>query len=257
MTSARANASHNQSLTASQETVVSTAESKSQLRTAIWKLLQDADAVNRDPVERIPDFKGADAAAEMLSTTASWREATAMKSNPDRPQEPAREQALREDKRLYMAVPKLALDRPFYFLNSLLPSFSPEEAATSAAAEAHALLVGVEAIPRLDLVITGCVAVNRNGARLGKGKGYADIEYGLLTKAGLIDDDTILATTVHDLQVTDEVIPEDAHDFRLDLIVTPTEVIECPRTRRPHGIDRRLVTADQIAAIPLLAVQVG
>jgi 5-formyltetrahydrofolate cyclo-ligase len=119
-----------------------------------------------------------------------------------------------------MAVPRLALEQPFYLLNSLLPSYSPGEAATTDAAEAHALLAGIETMPHLDLVMTGCVAVNRNGARLGKGRGYADMEYGLLTEADLIDDRTILATTVHDLQVLDDAIPEQVHDFRLDLIVT-------------------------------------
>lgn len=57
--------------------------------------------------------------------------------------------------------------------------------------------------------------------RLGKGSGYADIEIGLLTEAGLIDEQTVIATTVHDIQVLDhEVLPEEPHDFRLDLIVS-------------------------------------
>ena len=35
----------------------------------------------------------------------------------------------------------------------------------------------------------------------------------------------MIATTVHDLQVLDEDLPEQAHDFRVDLIVTPDRII--------------------------------
>ena len=56
---------------------------------------------------------------------------------------------------------------------------------------------------------------------LGKGAGYSDIEVALLAEAGLISERTMIATTVHDLQVLDEDLPEQVHDFRVDLIVTP------------------------------------
>jgi 5-formyltetrahydrofolate cyclo-ligase len=39
---------------------------------------------------------------------------------------------------------------------------------------------------RVQKVICGSVAVNRTGARLGKGARYSDIEVTLLTEAGLI-----------------------------------------------------------------------
>jgi 5-formyltetrahydrofolate cyclo-ligase len=38
----------------------------------------------------------------------------------------------------------------------------------------------------VDLVACGSVAVDRTGARLGKGAGYSEIEVGLLNDAGLI-----------------------------------------------------------------------
>ncbi len=88
----------------------------------------------------------------------------------------------------------------------------------------------------VDLVVCGSVAVNRQGARVGKGGGFSDLEFALLVEAGLIGEDTVLATTVHPLQVLAEALPETAHDFRLDLIVASEEVITCRRTRRPPGI---------------------
>jgi 5-formyltetrahydrofolate cyclo-ligase len=69
------------------------------------------------------------------------------------------------------------------------------------------------------------VAVNRSGARLGKGAGYSDIEFGLLAEAGLIRLETTVVTTVHQLQVVDEELPEAEHDFRVELMVTPDGVI--------------------------------
>ena len=42
----------------------------------------------------------------------------------------------------------------------------------------------------MDLVICGSVAVNRQGARVGKGGGFADLEFALLVEAGLIGTDT-------------------------------------------------------------------
>jgi 5-formyltetrahydrofolate cyclo-ligase len=73
----------------------------------------------------------------------------------------------------------------------------------------------------VDLVVCGSVAVNRKGARIGKGGGFSDLEVAFLAEAGVIRPDTVLATTVHPLQVADEPLPETIHDFRVDLIVTP------------------------------------
>ncbi|MFB9660020.1 5-formyltetrahydrofolate cyclo-ligase [Glycomyces mayteni] len=231
---------------------MSSAQAKDEIRHRVWSLLERHGAADGDAHGRIPRFAGAREAAERLAATDQWRGANAVKVNPDRAQHQVRALALGASKATYMAVPKLALDQPFYLLNSLLPSYTPDEAATRDAAEAHSLLVGVEAMQRLDLVVSGSVAVNREGARIGKGRGYADIEYGMLTEAGLIDDRTVIATTVHDLQVLDGPIPEEPHDFRVDLVVTPTAVIRCPRTRRPHGLHKDRLTAEQLAEIPLL-----
>ncbi|HYZ52722.1 MAG TPA: 5-formyltetrahydrofolate cyclo-ligase [Streptosporangiaceae bacterium] len=87
----------------------------------------------------------------------------------------------------------------------------------------------------IDLVVCGSVAVNRVGVRLGKGAGYSDIEVALLAEAGLLNEQTAIVTTVHDLQVVDEELPEAEHDFRVDFIVTPQRVIACGRQRLAGG----------------------
>jgi 5-formyltetrahydrofolate cyclo-ligase len=54
------------------------------------------------------------------------------------------------------------------------------------------------------------------------------------------------------MQVVDEPLPETEHDFSVDLIITPDEVIECGPPRRPCGIYWEHLTEDKIAAIPVL-----
>jgi 5-formyltetrahydrofolate cyclo-ligase family len=44
--------------------------------------------------------------------------------------------------------------------------------------------IGVAELTSVDLVICGSVAVNRQGARVGKGGGFSDLEFALLVEAG-------------------------------------------------------------------------
>jgi 5-formyltetrahydrofolate cyclo-ligase len=110
-------------------------------------------------------------------------------------------------------------------------------------------------VPHIDLVVCGTVAVNRRGVRVGKGGGYSDLEFALLTESGAVDKRTVVATTVHPVQVVDRELPETTHDFRVDLIVTPEEVVRCRRAHRPRGIVASHLDADKAAAIPVLAAR--
>lgn len=112
--------------------------------------------------------------------------------------------------------------------------------------------IAVKEMQPVDLIVCGSVAVNRHGVRLGKGAGYSDIEVALLQEAGLIRPETTIVTTVHALQVVDDELPEAKHDFSVDLIVTPDEVIECEPPRRPSGLYWDSLTREKIKAIPVL-----
>ena len=81
---------------------------KQDVRERVWRLLE-AEGVARFPGARgrIPNFTGAEAAAERLAELPEWHAAEVVKSNPDAPQLPVRRRARREGKRLYMAVPRL------------------------------------------------------------------------------------------------------------------------------------------------------
>ena len=59
--------------------------------------------------------------------------------------------------------------------------------------------------------------------RLGKGGGFADLEFALASAAGLIGPATLVVTTVHELQVRDAgVVPTGAHDAPVDLMSPPS-----------------------------------
>ncbi|GAB3677668.1 5-formyltetrahydrofolate cyclo-ligase [Saccharopolyspora tripterygii] len=227
---------------------------KGAIRRQVWNLLHQQDVVAGEGSAhgRIPNFIGAERAADKLAALPAWKAADVVKAVPDKAQLPARVRALREGKVVYMAAPKLAPPQPFYLLDLEELAVPAEEAASSRTAPSVARNVGLDELQPVDLIVCGSVAVNRHGVRLGKGAGYSDIEVALLSQAGLIGSDTTIVTTVHPLQVIDEDIPEARHDFSVDLIVTTDEVIACGPQRRPSGLDWKELSAEQVAAMPVL-----
>lgn len=229
--------------------------SKTRLREHVWALLEEHGvALFPGTRGRIPNFAGAERAAELLATNEVWQEAKALKCNPDLPQRPVREQALRQGKKVYMAVPRLRQERCFLLLDPRrLKANQLRQASTIKGAFALGRPVRLEDVEPIDLVVAGSVVVNRQGARVGKGGGYSDLEFALGREQGFIRDSTPVVTTVHPLQIVDEEIPMLAHDIPLDLIVTPGEIIEViSRYPKPQGIYPELLDEEKIAGIPVL-----
>jgi 5-formyltetrahydrofolate cyclo-ligase len=231
---------------------------KAALRDEVWTALTEARAARFPGARnRISNFVGAEAAAERLRATAEWARAATLKANPDSAQLPVRQRALEDGRTVYMAVPRLAEPEPFFLLDPAHLADPPRKAASIAGASRSARRVTVAELEPVDLVVTGCVAVGADGARLGKGGGFADLEFALATAAGLIGPATLVVTTVHELQVRPAgAIPTAAHDAPVDLVVTPERVIDCRPRRGPRptdGIRWAELTDEKIAAIPLLA----
>ena len=176
-----------------------------------------------------------------------------MKANPDAPQLPVRARALGDGKIVYMAVPRLADPLPFMLVDPGDLSEAPRRAASIKGASRHARRVAVEDLPHLDLIVCGSVAVNRSGVRVGKGGGYSDLEFALAAEAGVVDRATTIATTVHPLQLVDGDLPETGHDFRVDLIVTPEDIIRTRAALRPRGIIWADLDDEKIASVPAVA----
>jgi 5-formyltetrahydrofolate cyclo-ligase len=230
---------------------------KAELRREIWAALRAAKATRfPGPEGRIPNFVGAEAAAERLRGTDTWQAAGILKANPDSPQWPVRQRALEDGKLLFMAVPRLAEAEPFFLLDPEQLAESARKASSIKGASASARPVGLDELKPVDLVVAGTVAAGLDGARLGKGGGFSDLEFAVASEAGLIGPETVVVTTVHEVQVVPAgEIPTTDHDVTLDLIVTPERVIEIPRRGRRRGGAIRWddLTEEKIAAIPLLA----
>jgi len=218
---------------------------KMRIRRKVWDTLERLDIASfpRPVHGRIPNFKGADKAANLLIMLKEWQSATVVKSNPDSPQYHLRFHALREGKLLIMATPRLL--NGFLLLDpKTIPSSKYTQAATISGAFKYGKIVELSQIPRVDLIVTGCVAVDKRGVRLGKGGGFAELEYGILRELGVIDDNTLILTTIHDLQLIDEDIPLEKHDLTIDYYATPTRLVkvESQFKHRPRGILWELLT---------------
>ncbi|PYQ65257.1 MAG: 5-formyltetrahydrofolate cyclo-ligase [Acidobacteria bacterium] len=230
---------------------------KQRIREKVWSLLEKSgEALFPGARGRIPNFRGAAKAADRLAETAEWRRARAIKFNPDAPQRPVRLRALREGKTVYMAVPRLRRKKCFWRLDpGRIPSKDFPAAATISGASKFGKPVHPRDLPRIDLVVAGSVAVDRGGARVGKGGGFSDLEYAIGREFGAIDDSTRVATTVHSLQLRERDLPVTDHDFLLDLIATPKEVLRPRRgnRRQPQGVIPGHLTAEIRREVPVLA----
>ncbi len=232
---------------------------KATIRDRVWNALEESGEARFPfpPHGRISNFAGATAAAERLTELDVWRRADVIKSNPDAPQLSVRRAALRDGKILYMAVPRLAEEDCFIRLD-------PDEiddidsATTVSGCGRFGTQVGPDAMEPVDLIVSGSVAVNDRGARLGKGEGYSDLEFAILRAFGLVDDDTTTVTTVHPIQVVDDEIPVDSHDVPMDRIVTPERTVRTERTdTKPKRIEWDAIGSDRIGKIPILSQLCG
>jgi len=231
---------------------------KDEVRESVWDALE-SEGIARFPFPphgRIPNFAGAEEAAERLAATDAWRAADVVKANPDAPQLPARRRALHDGKILFVAVPRLR--DPECFLELDPDRIDPgdyDRAPALSNVDEYARRVEPAALGRVDLVLSGSVAVSEDGARVGKGEGFSDFEFAILTDLALVDGETTVATTVHERQVfAGATWPVDAHDVPMDLVVTPERTIETdtPYTR-PTGVDWNAVTEEQLAEMPVLS----
>src|ERR1700755_2734483 len=147
---------------------------KAALRGEVWSAMQAAK-VARFPGApgRIPNFTGAERAAERLRGLPAWHAALTIKANPDSAQLPVRQRALEDGKTVYMSAPRLAEQEPFFALDPDHLDQPPRKAASISGASRSARRVTLDELAPVDLVVMGCVAAGEEGARLGKGGGVA------------------------------------------------------------------------------------
>lgn len=201
---------------------------RERLRRRIWHLMEDAGVLTfpLDVFGRIPNFIGAEQAAELLAEQPEFEQAKVIFVSPDHVMRRVRELVLERGKVLTVSLPKRLIrgNRP-----KLLQI--TERRAIKAAADIHNFLrYGQPLSSPIDLAVLSSVVVDRRGNRLTPRRGFGDFEWQMLVDSGFVHEGTKIATIVHPLQFADDLVKWVVdEDVKVHLIVTPEEVI------RPGG----------------------
>ncbi|CAB9530500.1 methenyltetrahydrofolate synthetase domain containing [Seminavis robusta] len=230
------------------------------IRKRIWDLMEAKDIARppRPVHHRIPNFDGAARAANRLQQLPCFQNASIIKVNPDTPQKPVRQWVLQSGKTLLTPQPRLRTGFFSILSKDTIPSgVRVEECTTSRGVAKYGTPIGLDEEYTVDLVVVGSTAVcPTTGARVGKGEGFAELEWGILSLQGNLDaSKTLVVTTVHDEQVVTDMPPGQLtkHDVPVDIIVTPTRTIEVPnRVPKPSGVFWDLLSPQKLAQIRVL-----
>ncbi len=206
---------------------------KTELRKSLQKRWRSEAALDfSDSKIAVPNFRGADKAAERLSNEASFEKARALLTSLDDALLPLRTRAMSAHKTL-VAYEKLSTG-PLQFLvldPSTIPVSNYERAASRGGFPTFARRVAVSAIPTCEIVVCGAFAVDASGGRLGDGSGDFDLAYATLRELGKISVKAMIATLVHRVQMLEGGVPMTKLDTPIDLILTPEDRV---LTRTKH-----------------------
>ncbi|XP_066493839.1 methenyltetrahydrofolate synthase domain-containing protein isoform X1 [Tiliqua scincoides] len=231
--------------------------SKWDIRKKIWDYMEEKNLADfpRPVHHRIPNFKGSSLMCHSIQKCDVFHKAREVKVDPDKPLEGIRLAVLQARKTLLVPTPRLRTG----LFNKIVPppgatKDTLRKCATSQGVKDYSVPVGLDAKVQIDLVVVGSVAVSEKGYRIGKGEGFADMEYAMMVSMGAIREDTVVITAVHDCQVVD--IPEKLlgdHDLTVDCILTPTRVIETGcKSPKPQGILWHKISHEMLDKIPIL-----
>ena len=238
-------------------------KAKDVIRKEIWDLMAERKIARfpLPPQGRIPNFHGSERCSAHFDKLEEWKNAEIVKINPDSPQKSVRLRALKEGKKLIMPTPRIK--EGFLLID---PENIPEseffQASTIKGAFKYGLRLDsvrkLQKLERIDFIIEGSVAVNTFGHRLGKGEGYGDIEFGILSELELIERKIPVATTVHEIQILSTPIPQSIHDVSLNYLITPNRVVKIEKPpSRPSGIIADMLDQKKVEEIPLLKELTG
>ena len=227
-------------------------DKKNEIRSRIWtKLESERDTCLEKYPEschhKIPYFKGCKKAAHYVTKLGKFTKAKVIKVNPSLAQMQLRKLILDAQKTLVVPSPALETygssdpDKVFCYKAKKSAKVPSHKIMTKKGIIAHGqpMLDDWSSCPKIDIVVVGSVAVTKSGRRLGKGLGYAELEWGILYDLGVVDQYTLVITTVHDYQiVSDEELSSDLqeiHDLPVDIIVTPTRTWHVrPKLTKPE-----------------------
>ncbi|KAL7727991.1 hypothetical protein ACLKA6_018916 [Drosophila palustris] len=231
---------------------------KRSLRVQTWKKIQEGKVgIGFNGIfNRIPAFVDADKAAALLTQEEEFKKAQHIKVTIDRALHDFKEQSLLADKSVYLPSTR---DSSALCLKVEVPADATDEQKKESLRvqdiQKFRSEIGLDSKLKLDMVVIGSVVVSRDGYRIGRGNGFADLDIGLLIELGAITPETAIVTIVHDVQVVDT-LPVNLfqkYDSPVDIIVTPTEVIRVSkRLPRPNGVFWELLSERRLKILPVL-----
>lgn len=226
-------------------------------RVRIWKELaavaRPDSRFHWDFSSFIADFEGSEDCAGRLRALPAYQAGGTVFITPDNSTEALRGQVMADARPILMTT--YGIGRGFLLLDSaVVPAADRRYAATLDGMDRYArpvTLAQLRDLPALSLLVTGGSAVSTNGVRFGKGHGYFDLEWAMLSEIGMVDGRTQVADIVHDCQVVEENLVGEDHDVAVDWIITPTRSIEVADCGRQIGRVRwELLEGSPLANIP-------
>lgn len=226
---------------------------KDLVRQRVWDKMEAQNVVPypRPCHGRIPNFFGAEQACERIAALPEFAAAHVIKVHPSLGATRLRELVLDAGKTLL--VPPLPGHNFLYYLVD--PAMLPQGHSGRKVADKRGFqrygkpIASLADIPNVDLVVVASVAVTEQGVRLGKGKGYGEVEYGILREVGAVTPCTPVASVCHDVQVVpDDELPTsilEEHDLPVDFFCTPTRTVRMAAPlQKPTGIIWSRISAD-------------
>ena len=229
------------------------------IRQQIWGKLHDVakpdTRFHLNFAEVIPDFQGSEAATEKLVAMPEYKATSYAFITPDNCLVDLRRRMIEEGRPFVMST--YGIYRGFLLMEpGMVPKGAELYAAWLDGMEHFARPISLEEVARrgrFDFMATGASAVSVDGVRFGKGHGFFDLEWGMFTELGLVDEATPVVAVVHDCQLVHETLTPSETDILVDYVATPTQLHKVERrAKRPKGVKWGLLDPAQIAATPPL-----
>ncbi|KAF2142215.1 uncharacterized protein K452DRAFT_195184, partial [Aplosporella prunicola CBS 121167] len=225
---------------------------KATIRQRIWPALRPIalpdSRFNYDFTSFIADFSGSSAATTRLTALPAYHAARVVFVAPDNCLEELRRRVLADGKTLLVTT--YGIKRGFVALEAGCTG-ATDGTGTGEWARAYAAsLDGMERVGQgvllremveehdrwtVDLLVTGSGAVSTGGVRVGKGRGFFDLEWGMLYSLGVVGKDTPAVALVHECQVVEDMdLRADVFDTVCDVVVTDKRTLLVESARKPE-----------------------
>ncbi len=239
-------------------------EHKDRIRQLVWPRLREValpdSRFHFDFSSFIADFEGSDSAIERLASLPCYIQAKVVFITPDNCLEKLRFRALQDGKRVLVTT--YAIRRGFWLLDPAIIT-TPESRSFASLLDSMekpglgrllTLAEMKEMGLQLDLMVTGTGAINHAGIRFGKGHGFFDLEWAMLTSIDIVRSSVPCIAVVHDCQLLAEELKPEVFDTVCEYVVTPTRVIvvEGPVQKPSCGILWEKLQAGMLEDIPPL-----